>query len=231
MTTPLVVAPDARAALSPLMRWLLDRAAPDDTALELVKPDLTLDALYSAWLTDEHVASAIRLLAAVLPARESIWWAWISARHATQMPGGTAPTAAVHDALGAVEQWIVQPDDSTRRAAWDAGNVAGLDTPIGMVTAAVFLAGTTIAPANLPPVPAPPGAAVPLIGGAVLLAAASNSDAAQIPRTLTAFAAQGLEIIKRLGGWDAAVKQAHATHLRAVEDYTRATTPPAAKAH
>jgi hypothetical protein len=177
----------------------------------------------------EQLASAIRLIAAVLPPRESVWWVWISARHATQMAGGTAPTAAVHAALGAVEQWIVRPDDDARRAAWDAGNAAGLDTPVGMAAAAVFLSGTTIAPAHLPPIPPPPAAALPMIGGAVLLAGAMNEDATQIPPTLAAFAAQGLEIVRRLGGWDAAVQQAYATHMRALEDYERATAAPAPK--
>ncbi len=230
MTTPLVVSPDPMAALSPLMRWLLQRAAPDDSALELVKPELTLDAMYEAWLAGEQVPSAIRLIAAVLPSRESIWWAWISARHATQMPGGVAPTADVHAALGAIEQWIVRPDDTTRRDAWDAGNAAGLDTPVGLVASAVFLAGTTIGPSNLPPVPPPPAAAVPLIGGAVLLAASANDDATQIVPTMLAFAAQGLEIVKRLGGWDATVQQAHSAHQRAVQEYARAIAPAEAKA-
>ena len=228
MTTPPVVAADPLAALSPLMRWLLERTQPEEPALELLRPELTLEALYSCWLENEQLASAIRLIAAVLPPRESVWWAWISARHATQMAGGTAPTAAVHDALGAVEAWVVRPDDATRRAAWEAGNAAGLDSPVGMAAAAVFLSGTTVAPPDLPPVPPPPGAAVPLIGGAVLLAAATNTDATQIPPTLSAFAAQGLEIVRRLGGWDAAVQQAYAAHTRALEDYERATAPPAA---
>ncbi len=230
MTTPLVVSSDPMAALSPLMRWLLQRAAPDDAALELVKPELTLDVMYDAWLADEQVPSAIRLIAAVLPSRESIWWAWISARHATQMPGGVAPTADVHTALSAVEQWIVRPDDGTRRAAWDAGSAAGLDTPVGLVASAVFLTGTTIGPSNLPPVPPPPAAGVPLIGGAVLLAASTNTDATQIAPTRNAFAAQGLEIVKRLGGWDAAVQQAHNTHQSAVQEYDRAVAPTEIKA-
>jgi len=229
MTAPLVVSPDPLATLSPLMRWLLQRTAPDDAALALVRPELTLDALYAAWMQAAEVPSAIRLIAAVLPPRESVWWAWISARHATQMPGGTAPTAAVHAALAAVEQWIVRPDDGTRRDAWDAANAAGLDSPVGMAAAAVFLTGTTIGPASLAPVPPPPGAAVPLIGGAIQLAAATNSDPSQIAPTLAAFAAQGLEIVKRLGGWDTAVQQAYADQVRADEKYERAMQAPAPK--
>lgn len=223
MTTPPVIAPDPLAACTPVMRWLLERAAPDDEALQLLDPRQSLDGLYATWMDKGFYPSAIRLVAGVLPARESVWWAWVSARHATQAAGGTAATAAVHQALSAVEQWIVRPDDDARRAAWDAGNAAGLDTPIGMVAAAVFLSGTTVAPPNVPPVPPPPGAALPLISGAILVAAASNTDPEQVDPTMAAFAAQGLEIVKRLGGWDAAVQLAHDTYQRLAHDYAQAT--------
>lgn len=228
MTTPLIVAPDPLAGCPPLLRWLLERATPDDDALALVNPARPLDALYTSWMQAGQQASAIRLLASVLPVRESIWWAWVSARYATQLPGAKAPTAAVHTALTTIEQWIVRPDDEARRTAWEAGNAAGLDTPVGLVAAAVFLAGTTVAPPNVPPVPPPPGATLPLITGAIAAAAAAHGDAAQLSTTLSAFAAQGYEIVKRLGGWDAAAQLAHDTHLRLTQDYARATAAPAA---
>ncbi len=230
MTTPQVIAPDPLAALAPPMRWLLTRAPLDEAALPLVDAGGTLESLYGACLANEHFSSAIRLIAGVLPTRESIWWAWVSARYATQADGGKAPTALEHDALTAVEQWVVRPDDAARRKAWDAGNLAGLDSPIGVVTAAVFLSGTTLGGPEGPPVPPPPGAAMRLVAGAIVLAGLSNSKSETIPRTLTAFAAQGLEIVKRLGGWDAALKLAYDTHQRAQAEYDRATAAPAAAA-
>jgi hypothetical protein len=226
MTHPATISADPLAALAPPVRWLLERAAPDEAALALVSPSISLDQLYARWMQGEQVPSAIRLLAGVLPARESIWWAWVSARHATQMPGGIAPTAEAHAALGAVEQWIVRPDDDARRAAWDAGNAAGLDTPIGLVATAVFLSGTTIAPPSAPPTPPPPGVAMPLIAGVVQLCSASTTVVDQIGPTLVAFAAQGLEIVKRLGGWEAALQLAYDTHQRQAQDYARATGAP-----
>jgi hypothetical protein len=227
MTTPPVIAPDPLAACPPLVRWVLDRTKPDDEAVALVDPRQSLEALYGTWMANEQLPSALRLIASVLPSRESVWWAWVSARYASQLPGAAAPTAAVHTALAAIEQWIVRPDDDARRAAWDAGNAAGLDTPVGLVAAAVFLSGSTVAPPHVPPVPPPPGAALPLIAGAILLSAVANSDPKQLAPTLTAFAAQGVEIVKRLGGWDAALQLAHDTHQRLAQDYARATAPPA----
>lgn len=225
MTTPVVVAADPLASLPAIVNWLMVRCNPAPPALEKVSPSLTLDQLYAVWMEDKQFVSAIRLIAAVLPARESIWWAWVSARYAAQMPGGKAPTRQQHAALGHVERWIVRPDDVTRRDAWSSANEAGLDTPIGMVGAAVFLSGVSIGPANLPAVPPVPGAIVPLIPGAIVLAASVNADATKVESTMVAFAAQGLEVVKRLGGWDAALKTAHDTHVRAEQDYARATAP------
>ncbi len=227
MTTPTAIAADPLAALTPPIRWLLERAAPDDAALGMIDPRHTLEQLYARWMQEGHVPSAIGLTAAALPTRESIWWAWVSARYASQMDGGTPPTVAIHRALVAVEQWIVRPDEPARHAAWEAGEAAGLDTPIGLVASAVFLSGATVAPPNVPNVPPPPGVAMPLVAGAILLAAVSNTNADQIPATLVAFAAQGLEIIKRLGGWEAAVQLAYDTQKRQQLEYDQATATPA----
>jgi hypothetical protein len=68
---------------------------------------------------------------------------------------------------------------------------------------------------------------MPLVSGAILLAAMSNTNADLIPPTLVAFAAQGLEIIKRLGGWEAAVQLAFDTQQRQRLEYEHATAAPA----
>jgi hypothetical protein len=95
-----------------------------------------------------------------------------------------------------------------------------------MAAAAVFLSGTTVGPANLPPIPPPPGVALPLVSGALLVAATTGPDPKQIEPTMTAFAAQGMEIVKRLGGWDTALQLAYDTHHRLKQEYDRATAPP-----
>jgi len=226
MSAPNVIAPDPLASLPEIARWLMERCKPEPAALELVTPNATLESLYAGWMEKRLFPSAIRLIAAVLPPREGIWWAWVSARHATQMIGGTAPTAGEHAAFGHVERWIIRPDEDTRRATWESANQAGLETPVGMVGTAVFLSGVSVGPANAPPAPPPPGAYVSIVPGAILLAAASNTKATNIEPTMIAFAAQGLEVVKRLGGWDEAMKNAHELHKRAQQDYALATEPP-----
>jgi len=81
----------------------------------------------------------------------------------------------------------------------------------------------------LPAVPPPPGIVPSLVAGVVTLAAAANADAELVGPTLVAFAAQGIEIVKRLGGWDAALAAAYERHQRAVVEYERATKSPATK--
>ncbi len=225
MTTPLAIAPDPLANLAPHARWVLTRAKPDPDALALVRPEATLEALYNAWISAEMYPSAIRLIGAVLPIRECIWWSWVSARHALQMPGAVPATQAIHDTLGAIERWIVQPDEDARRAAWDLGNVAGIDTDVGLIATAVFFSGVTIAPPNSPVVPPPPGAGSPLATGVVIMAAQSHEDPEQIPVTLAAFASQGLEIIKRVGGWEVALQRAYTLHEKQMQEYQRAVAP------
>lgn len=188
------------------MRWIIDRAIPEPAAVALVSERDTPDTVVSAWLDQEHAASAIRLIAQALPIREAAWWAWVSARYATQLNGAPVPTPHVQAALAAIEQWIVRPDDETRRTVWDAGQAAGVDTPAGLVTAAIFLSGGSVAPPDAPHVPPPPGVSNTLVSAAIV--AASVSDPAHVDHVGKAFVAQGLEIIKRLGGWDQALSAA-----------------------
>lgn len=226
MTTPPVLAPDPFAALPPVMRWLFERCKPTPEAAALIDPALSLESLYQAWTDAKLLPDVIRLTSAVLPERESIWWGWVSARHASQANGGKPPSAAEHRCLASVERWIVAPGEESRRVVWADGNEAGLDTPIGMVSAAVFLSGSSVAPAGSPAVPPPPGTAMPLVVGAILLSATTTSVADQVIPTMTAFAAQGLEIVKRLGGWDKALEAAHDRCRRQQEDYDKVVAKP-----
>lgn len=225
MTTPPVIAPDPLAGFAPVVRWVVERATPEEAELSRLDPRMSAEQVYEMWRSREHFAATIRLIAAVLPSRESIWWAWVSARYAAQLAGAKPATAEVHNALTAVERWIVRPDEDARMAVWEAGQAAGLDTPTGLVCGAVFLSGATVAAPPAPVIPAPPGSALPLIGGAIILAASWSQQAEQLAPTMIAFAAQGMEIVKRLGGWDAAAKSAYETHQRLVQEYARLTAP------
>jgi hypothetical protein len=176
---------------------------------------------------------ALRVIAAALPPREGVWWAWVSARHASQLAAADRQSPpAVSAALAAVERWNSNPDDDARRAAWSAGERAGLETAIGCTAAAVFLTSGSVAPPDVPPVPPPAGVDRMLVGNAVALAAAS--DAVHFEALAGAYLAQGLEIVKQLGGWDKAVALSQ-EHFQTQRDrHVRASAPspaPSAASH
>jgi uncharacterized protein DUF6931 len=207
---------DMRTQMAPTLAWLADRADLDDDARANVGGDAAAAADPGAaarqLLAGGRAADGIRVVACALPPREGIWWAWVSARHAAQVAeakgAGAAP--AVNDALAAVERWITQPSDDTRRAAWAASDVAGLESPAGAAAAAVFFSGGSIASPDVAPVPPPAGLHATMIAASVTMAAAT--DAASLDVVAGAYIDQATEIIKQLGGWDRAAATAKQYH-------------------
>jgi hypothetical protein len=216
-------------ATAPSVAWLVERARLDDEMKPLVATAADGAAVVETLNANGKRAEALRVIAAALPPREGVWWAWVSARHAAQIgaPSGT-PAPAITSALAAVERWIATPDDDARRAAWAAGERAGLETAAGCAAAAVFFTSGSVAPPDVAPVPPPAGVDRRLVGNAVALAAAANP--AHFEALVGAYLAQGLEVVKQLGGWDKAVALSR-EHFQAQHDrHARSLTPPGAGA-
>src|SRR5690606_18599095 len=127
-------------------------AGASEEARARVQPDHRPDSYITELIDGGQMADAVRVLAALLPAREAIWWAWMCAR----TTAGEEATPEVVAALGAIENWLREPSDQNRRAAMEAGEVADLATPAGCVALATFFSGGSIAPAEVDPVPPPP---------------------------------------------------------------------------
>jgi hypothetical protein len=202
------------APLAPTLAWLADRAALEDDARDVLAaaPPADPGAAARALLAAGQAPAAIRFLAGALPPREGIWWSWVSARHAIQVATAaqTRVPPAVTNALNAVERWIGQPADDTRRAAWLAGEAAGLDSAAGAAAGAVYFSGGSIAPADVMVVPPPAGLHSTLIAVAVTIAAAA--DPASLDFVAGAYLDQATEIAKQLGGWDRSVASARQYH-------------------
>ena len=217
----------------PSVEWLVERSGLPDDAKPLVATATDGASLVQALAGNGKPVEALRVIAAALPPREGVWWAWVSARHASQLAAADRqPPPAVSAALAAVERWISNPDDDARRAAWSAGERAGLETAVGCTAAAVFLTSGSVAPPDVPPVPPPAGVDRMLVGNAVALAAAS--DPVHFEALAGAYLAQGLEVVKQLGGWEKAValSQEHFQtqrdrHVRA----SAASSAPSAASH
>jgi uncharacterized protein DUF6931 len=210
----------------PSLEWLVERAHLSDDVAPLVAAAADGGELVQALVADGKTPEAFRVIAAALPPREGVWWAWVSARHATQLAAeGGEPPAPLTSALAAVEQWIANPDEDRRRAAWAAGQAAGLETAVGCAAGAVFFTSGSVAPADVTPVPPPAGIDRMLTGNAVGLAAAAHPH--HFEALANAYIAQGLEVVKQLGGWDKAIALSRDHFQAQQERHASSSMPPA----
>ncbi len=132
-------------------------------------PGLGVRAFYEALAADPGLAEdAVRFLAAALPKREAVWWGLACLRETLPAP---FPEPVLR-ALMAVEKWVKEPAEGTRRAAGAAADEAGYGTPAGCLAAAAFWSGGSLTPANLPPVPPRDDLTALAVAGALLLGAA-----------------------------------------------------------
>jgi len=114
----------------------------------------------------EH-ESAVKFLAFALPKREAIWWACVCARMELPDP---APEPVLN-ALAAAETWVRKPTDENRRAAMVAAQAAKFESPAAWAAVAAFWSSGSMAPPDLPEVPAAPHLMGVAVLGAVTLAA------------------------------------------------------------
>ena len=126
-------------------------------------------AIMEAGLTED----AVSVLAQALSRRAATWWA---CRVARLEAGGSLPPQELRT-LEAAEAWVKQPEQLKAYAAQDAANMAGLANPSGCAALAAFLAGESIAPPHLDPLPPLPHLAGMASAGAVKLAAARRAPA------------------------------------------------------
>ena len=250
-TAPLTRNTAGERTLSPALSWLVGRAVLDEetqAAVRAASPAALAHgatdpgAVISALVAAGKAPAALRMLACALPPRESVWWAWVAARHAAtvqqqrasqqeheppdpDVPRALPPSPLVLETLAAVEQWIAQPTDDNRRAVWALAEKVGIDTPAGAVATAAFFTNGSLTPPGGPFVPAPAGLYTTLASAAVI-ASAVATDVERLGEVASAFIAQGLEVIKRLGGWDAALVSAKQTFDAQAELHAEASKPP-----
>lgn len=110
----------------------------------------------------------LRTLGWGLGLRELLWWGCLSAKLEEIVSGRRPPSRA----LLAAERWLREGEDEVRYEAYRAARDEGRASPAVLMGYAAFAAGPSLAPADAPPEPAPPGTPRGAAGG-VLLAAAT----------------------------------------------------------
>ncbi len=109
-------------------------------------------------------------MASALPKRRAVWWACICARSALDEESAPEPLAA----LEAAEKWVRTPTDDHRRAAMDAAETAGFESPASWAAVAAFWSEGSMAPPDVPAVEAPDDLCAKAVAGAVMLAAVAG---------------------------------------------------------
>ena len=146
-----------------------------------------------AALRTEQPALAARFAAQVLPRIDAARW---MAACLACGPRSAEPARMVADK--AVRRWVASPSDEARRLAFEAGSVAGFDTPEGSACLAIFLSGGSIAPAEQQtPLNPAPGTFGQAVAGTVLLAAYSQGPIA-FPERIAAM----LDLADRIAAGD-----------------------------
>lgn len=170
------------AGISDESRAALGAVAPGGLAAALTGLEATMEAL--------------AFVAHALPRREAVWWAFTCARTAA----GQEPEPQVGACLEAAKAWIAEPTEPNRRAAYQAAEAVGTDTPAGFVGMAAFLSGPTLGPPDGAPIPPEEHAGAKAVMGAVGLAALDhNPDDPGV--ALKEFLGRGLELAERVQLW------------------------------
>jgi hypothetical protein len=142
----------AQATLSDPARALLNIDDPGQFVAKLIEKRLYPDA--------------IRFTAHQLPRASAVWWGCLCVWEVSR----DKPTAAAEAALKGVIDWLRESTDENRRLAETRAEAAGIDTPAGLLSLAVFMNSGSITPPELPKVEAKPHLTPNLVANAVLMA-------------------------------------------------------------
>jgi Family of unknown function (DUF6931) len=138
--------------------------------IEPVGDDIAPAQVLTRLIKEERFPEALRFLVNTLESGAAVRWACDCLNNLDR----PAAQGARESALQVTQSWIAAPDETKRRAAKEASDNAGLETPEGVLAMAVFFSGGSVAPETAPEVPAPVRACHKLSAGAVLLAVVSD---------------------------------------------------------
>jgi len=148
------------------LQQLCGRAKLGDEAKALLTDQHSTKGFINLLVEKELHRDAIRLVAYLLPRREAIGWGCLCVRHIlTSQRDQPLPNAQL-----AAERWVSAPQEENRWAAKQAADKEDPKSPSGLLAMAVFLAGPSMTPPHLQPVPPPVHATSEIVAGVVALA-------------------------------------------------------------
>lgn len=185
---------DPKKTAQPKAAEVCKRVPLDRPIRKLLRDDMTPFEFIELLEKEGHFNDAVRIVAFMLPVRESVWWACQCAR---QAPLADSPPE-VESALQAAEKWVAEMTEETRAAAGKASAEAELGTAGGLAGRAAFSSGGNIAPADAPrPIPAPPDLAAQYVSGSIVVSALLPNPS-EAPGKYRTFLRQGLDLYKSL---------------------------------
>jgi hypothetical protein len=135
-----------------------------EQALQILRPGANSRAFVKDLAKAGLFPDAVKFLAHALAGRKCISWALACL-------GELKPNSAKQEiALTAVQKWLAEPNDASRRAAQDAAEQVKISTPAGCIALAAFFSEGSIAPPGAAAVPPPPHVAEKIAAGGILLA-------------------------------------------------------------
>jgi len=175
------------------LRDLCERAKLGEGAKALLKDEHTPRQFLELLIGKELFLDAIRFLAFALPKREAVGWGCLCVRHSL----GTEDASKISETQVAAERWVSNPDEGNRRAAKDAVDREGSDSPSAFLALAAFFSGGSMVPANLAPVTPPDHGTPQLVAGAVMISAV-KSQPEKAPERYRVFLQKGMALMARI---------------------------------
>lgn len=160
-------------------------------ARKLAREDLSAIEFVGILAEHGHFSDAVRVVAHLLPPRESVWWACQCARQAAVPDPQPEWTAGVV----AAERWVTELTEESRRAAGVAAYEAELNTAAGCAAMAAFGSGGSLTPPDAPLVPPGQYLTAQLVTGSITVSALSP-DPREAPGKYRTFLDQGLELYR-----------------------------------
>ncbi len=167
-----------------------------DEAKPLLVDDQPPESFLEQLIKHGRYIDAIKFMAHGLPKREVVWWVCQCVRGVEAACQAEADQQLVELA----EQWVCRASEEHRRAAMEAAEKSGYETPAAWAATSAAWSGGSLAPPDQPVVPPGEHLTAHAASGAISLAAA-KAAVKDINQQFKTFVEVGLEVAKGANHW------------------------------